>query len=199
MKYIYVDKKSEDTIILFHGTGGDESDLIFIAERINPQANIIGLRGRINEHGLNRFFKRLSPGIFDTNNLIEETKYIHGFLKELLIDRKINSENVTLLGFSNGANMIASLLFHYGKAYGKYILMHPMIPMRDFDIKEQQKNNILITAGDNDPIVTLDEAAELSNLLMMKNAEVLLKVYHYGHQISEEELRDIKLWYEKLE
>lgn len=197
MFYKFIDKSSDQTLVLLHGTGGDEHDLLFLGEQINPKANLLGLRGRINENGLNRFFKRLSPGVFDIDNLIEETKYLDKFLKAFIKVNNLNKDGISLIGFSNGANIIGSHIYHYGKVYDTYILMHPMVPINDFDIVNQNQNKILITAGDNDPLVSLEETKELSKLLIEKNANLTLKIYSYGHRLSEKEIKDTKKWYKK--
>jgi phospholipase/carboxylesterase len=197
MIHTFINKNSNDTLVLFHGTGGDEKDLLAIGEKIDSQANLLGLRGRINERGMNRFFKRLSPGVFDVENLIEETKYIYQFLINFIELHHLNKERLTFIGFSNGANMIGSMLYHYGQSFKVSILMHPMIPIKDFAVQSQANNKILITAGINDPLVSTDETKALYDILKDAGGDVELKLFHYGHQISRTEIDEIKLWYQK--
>jgi len=197
MQYKYIDKKSDQTLVLLHGTGGNESDLLFLGELIDPKANLLGLRGRINEHGMNRFFKRLRPGVFDIDNLVEETKYLNKFIKAFAKVNQLDSSKMTLIGFSNGANIIGSHIYHYGNEHQAYVMMHPMIPIEDFDIVDQNNNHIMITAGNNDPMVPLEQAEKLRDLLNDKGANVHFKVYGHGHQLSDAEIKDIKKWVKK--
>ncbi|QWC00323.1 alpha/beta hydrolase [Mycoplasmatota bacterium] len=198
IEYKYVNKSSENTLVLLHGTGGDENDLMFLGDNIDQSANLLGLRGRINENGLNRFFKRIRPGVFDEQNLIEETKYLHKFLQAFAKVNQLDTKKMVLLGYSNGANIIASVIYHFGKFYRGHILLHAMIPLKDFEVVEQKGNQVFISAGKNDAIVPLDEAKKLSTVLMDKNANVTLKIYAFGHNLSEKEIRDVKSWYKKL-
>ncbi|MFW6273154.1 MAG: alpha/beta hydrolase [bacterium] len=198
IEYNFVRKNNQRTLVLLHGTGGDENDLMFLGENIDQSANLLGLRGRINENGLNRFFKRLKPGVLDTENLIEETKYLHKFLQAFAKVNDLDKEEMVLLGYSNGANIIGSLIYHFGKYYKAHILLHPMVPIKDFDIVRQDHNKIFISAGENDPIVPMVEAKELYERLKDKNADVTFNVYKYGHSLSDLEIKDIKKWYKKI-
>jgi len=197
MEYKYINKNSNQTIVLLHGTGGNELDLIFLGETIDPKANLLGLRGRINEHGMNRFFKRIRPGVLDIDSLVEETNYLHKFLQAFAKVNNLDTNQMVLLGFSNGANIIASLIYHFGKFYKAHILLHPMVPLRDFDLVNQDQNLVFISAGENDSMVPMDEALELVNVLKEKQANVVFKIYPYGHNLSEKEIKDIIKYYKK--
>jgi len=198
IEYSFTNKNSDRTLVLLHGTGGDENDLMFLGENIDKSANLLGLRGRINENGLNRFFKRLKPGVLDEDNLIEETKYLHKYLQAFAKVNQIDVSEMVLLGYSNGANIIASLIYHFGKFYKAQILLHPMIPYKDFEIIKQEYNKIFISAGENDSIVPMEQAKELANLLENKNADVSFNVYKFGHRLSDKEIKDMKKWYKKI-
>jgi phospholipase/carboxylesterase len=198
IEYNFINKNSSRTLVLLHGTGGDENDLMFLGENIDKLVNLLGLRGRINENGMNRFFKRLQPGVFDTENLVEETKYLHKFLQAFAKVNTLKTEEMVLLGYSNGANIIASLIYHFGQFYKAHILLHPMVPIKDFDIVDQTNNKIFISAGENDPIVPMKEAKELYGLLKDKNADVIFNVYKYGHNLSDKEIQDIKKFCKKI-
>jgi len=198
MQYRLINKDAAQTIILLHGTGGDENDLIFLGELIDSKANILGLRGRVNEHGMNRFFKRIRPGVFDEESLIKETKYLHTYIKNFANINHFDLDKITLIGFSNGANILASLIYHFGKQYRAFALLHPMIPLKDFSVVEQDQNPIFISAGMNDPIVDYDEVKMLKNVLTNHGAIVDFHTYKYGHSLSEKEIQDIKSWYHNI-
>jgi phospholipase/carboxylesterase len=198
MIYKFIEKSKDKLLIVLHGTGGDETSMIPVAEYIDEKSSVLSIRGNINENGMFRYFKRIHPGVFDVENLKIETENLKMFIDNFLDKNGFNPQNISILGYSNGANILGSLIYHYGKMFGKSILMHPMIPIKDYPIVDQQSQKILITAGDNDPLVKIDETKELGELLKSNNSDLTLKIYSYGHSVSDEELLDIKNWYNLL-
>lgn len=199
MEYKYIDKSKSKLFIVLHGTGGNENSFIPLANFIDPETSILGLRGNVNESGLNRFFKRLRPGVFDIENLMEETKKLKTFIDSFIEEKGYKPQNIYLLGYSNGANILASLLYHFGKAYGPIALMHPMIPLRNFKLANQNNQKIIITSGLNDPMVSVNETDELVKILVENGADVTHKVYKFEHDISDAEIIDVKSWFNKQE
>lgn len=196
LEHVIIEKDINKVLVLFHGTGGNENDLLNLGESIDKNATLIGLRGNVIEGSLNRFFKRKAPGVFDVDNLKEETTHVYETLQTLTKQHQFNMSNVTLIGYSNGANMIGSLLFHYGDFVQSAILMHPMVPLKDFKVPRMNDLKLLITAGRNDPICDQKEATSLNTIFQKANASVSLNWYSYGHRISSKELIDIQDWYQ---
>lgn len=132
MKHIF--QKGTDreapVLLLLHGTGGTENDLIPLAELISPGSSVLSVRGNVLENGMPRFFRRLSEGIFDEEDLIFRTKELNDFLDQAAADYGFDRKQVVAVGYSNGANIAASLLFHYSDALRGAILHHPMVPRR---------------------------------------------------------------------
>lgn len=188
-KYI---KKNDELIVLLHGTGGNEEDLLYLKDIINPNASVLSLRGNINENGQNRFFKRLKPGVYDEENLIYQTNYIYDFIKTFSFNK------ITALGYSNGANLLMSILLHYNNPFNNVILLHPVIPIRVNKINDLSKVNVLVTEGENDKLTNLKEIEELKYILLERNANLSIYINKYGHRISEEELKVIKDYYDNL-
>jgi len=121
---------SKPTLLLLHGTGGTEHDLLPIAEIIDPNASVLSVRGNVSENGMPRFFKRLAEGVFDEKDLIFRTKELYDFLDEAAEKYALDRANMYAIGYSNGANIAASLLFHYKDVLKGAILHHPMVPRR---------------------------------------------------------------------
>lgn len=182
-------------MILFHGTGGDENSLIPLAEALDNESSILGIRGNVNENGLNRFFKRIRPGVFNQESLIKETENLKFFLNDFLTKNNFSVENINLIGYSNGANILASLMLIYGKSAKTTILLHPMVPFRDREYAHLEKQKILMTSGKNDPIVSFEESQELNSIFLNKGADIDFYVYSEGHGVSNKEIEDIIKWY----
>jgi len=183
------------TLLLLHGTGGNESDLLPLAEVIDPEASVLSVRGNVLENGMPRFFRRLSEGVFDEEDLIFRTKELYDFLDEASKKYNFDRRNVLAIGYSNGANIAASLLFHYKDALKGAILHHPMVPRREVTIPDLSESSILITAGTNDPICPPTETEELKTLL--ENAGAILDVHwgNDGHRLTTMEAHRAAKWY----
>lgn len=193
----YIESKGLDThplFLLFHGTGGDEYDLLGLMALLNDQAGYLSFRGEVNEHGLLRFFKRIRPGVFDEEDLIERTGRYIDQLQNLLEEKKTPDQPVVALGYSNGANFIGSLLYHNEKRIQKAVLLHPMVPYQKIKPSDLNGTDVFIGAGSNDPICPYDEALQLKAELENAGASVTLFTTHNGHTITDEELQAAKAW-----
>ncbi|PKR78791.1 carboxylesterase [Halalkalibacillus sediminis] len=191
-------KEGKPTFLLLHGTGGTEKDLLPLAEMIDPDAHVLSVRGNVSENGMPRFFKRLREGVFDEEDLIERTEELKDFLDEKSQEYGFDRNNVIAIGYSNGANIAGSLLFHYEKVLKAAILHHPMVPRRGIDLPEQHETPVFIAAGENDPICSPQESKDLKDLLEQSGAKVELFWDNQGHQLTKNEVDEAKRWYEKL-
>lgn len=198
MKHLFI--KGENpakTLVLFHGTGGNEEDLIPLARIIDPSANVLSLRGSVTENGMNRFFRRLSEGIFDEADIRTRALEITEFLDDAIRAYALNREELIALGYSNGANIIAAIHYLHGRTFKKSILFHPMVPLQADPVIDLQGLDIFIGAGENDPIVPIKNTRKLEDTLTEKGATVALKTYQKGHSLTLDEVNDAKMWYEK--
>src|SRR4051794_13959879 len=154
MKHIFQKGKdpSKPTLLLLHGTGGNELDLLPLAGKIDEEASFLSVRGNVLENGMPRFFRRLAEGIFDEEDLIFRTKELYEFLEDAAKKYEFDRNNVITIGYSNGANIAASLLFHYQDALKGAILHHPMVPLRGISLPDLSGTSVFIGAGTNDPI-----------------------------------------------
>jgi len=200
MKHIFNKGKdsTKPTLLLLHGTGGNELDLLPLAGRIDDEANILSVRGNVLENGMPRFFRRLAEGVFDEEDLIFRTKELNEFLDEAAEKYDFNRDNIIAIGYSNGANIAASLLFHYQNALKGAILHHPMVPRKGIDLPDLSGKSVFIAAGTNDPICSPMESAELQSLLEKANANVELHWEERGHQLTAQEVEAAAKWYRKV-
>lgn len=195
MQHIYEAGQSQTTFLLLHGTGGNEQSLLQLAQLIDPTANVLSVRGNVLEQGMPRFFRRLAEGVFDFEDLALRTKELHEFIGEASERYHFDREHVVALGYSNGANIAANLLFTYENSVKGAILHHPMVPRRDATIPNLEGTAVFIAAGMNDPMCTKAESEELTELLTAAGATVETAWYHYGHQLTMDEVNDAKAWF----
>ncbi|MEH7883717.1 alpha/beta hydrolase [Bacillus sp. JJ1609] len=200
MKHIF-NKGTNDnkpTLLLLHGTGGNELDLLPLAGRIDDEASVLSVRGNVLENGMPRFFRRLAEGVFDIEDLIFRTKELNDFLDEAAVKYEFDRNNVIAVGYSNGANIAASLMFHYQNALKGAILHHPMVPRRGIELPDLSEKSVFIAAGTNDPICPPIESEELQSLLEKANAKVELHWENRGHQLTLQEVEAAAQWYRGL-
>ena len=136
MRHIF--QQGSDTnapvLLLLHGTGGNERDLLPLAQIISPFSSVLSVRGNVLENGMPRFFRRLAEGVFDEEDLIFRTKELNDFLDQAAAEHQFDRSNIVAVGYSNGANIAGSLLFHYKDALRGAILHHPMVPRRGIEL-----------------------------------------------------------------
>lgn len=195
---------SSPILLLLHGTGGTERDLIPLAQRIDPGASYLSVRGNVLENGMPRFFRRLAEGVFDLEDLVFRTHELNDFLLNASEEYQFDRSRVIAIGYSNGANIAASLMFHIPDAFMGAILHHPMVPIRGVALPDLSGTPVFIGAGQNDPICSVQETEELSGLLSGAGADVLLHWEQQGHQLTGSEVNEARAWYyekftEKLE
>lgn len=197
MKHLFQKGNDLDhtTLLLLHGTGGTEQDLLPLAQTIDPDANILSVRGNVLENGMPRFFRRLAEGVFDEEDLVFRTNELYEFLDEATGKYGFDREQLLAIGYSNGANIAASLLFHYQDALKGAVLHHPMIPRRGIELPDLSGTPVFIGAGKNDPLCSAKETVELQTLLEQANANVHLHWENNGHQLTGTEVDAAREWY----
>lgn len=199
MKHLF--KQGDSTkpvLLLLHGTGGTENDLLPIANTIDPDASVLSVRGNVSENGMNRFFKRLAEGVFDEDDLKKQTHNLYVFLDQAASEYAFDRSNIVAIGYSNGANIAGSLLFHYHDALKAAILHHPMVPRRGIKLPNLEGTKVFIGAGHNDPLCSEAESKELATTLEVNGANVHLHWENQGHQLSFSEVEAAKSWYYQL-
>jgi len=184
-------------LLLLHGTGGNEQSLLSLAKIVDAEASVLSVRGNVREQGMPRFFKRLSEGVFDEEDLVFRTKELNSFLDEAAAKYDFNRGKIVAIGYSNGANIAASLLYHFGDALSGAILHHPMVPLRGISLPDLSGKLVFITAGTNDPISPKREAEELQESLAAANAAVDVHWENHGHRLTGSEVEAARHWYQK--
>lgn len=171
---------------LFHGTGGDETQMIGLGRMLAPGARLVAPRGDVSEMGALRFFRRTAEGVYDMDDLARATAKMTGFVRAHVEAAK--PPMVMALGYSNGANILASTLFAAPELFDAVVLMHPLIPFRPNITGRLSGRRILMTAGARDPICPPELTARLEAWLKDAGAELSVHRHAGGHEIRPEEI-----------
>ncbi|ETA79149.1 alpha/beta hydrolase [Youngiibacter fragilis] len=194
---IHYFKKAEEgkkTFLLLHGTGGDEMDLVPLANMVDKGNGILSIRGAVSENGMNRFFRRIAEGIFDEDDIRQRAGEISDFILEASEKYGFNPNDLIALGYSNGANMIAAMLLLKGGIFRQAILHHPMVPLSQVGDINLEGTSVFIGAGTNDPIVTGENSQRLYELLKGNGADAVISWFDKGHSLTKEEVLASREW-----
>ena len=189
MTYHYAEvaaPKGAPLLFLLHGTGGDETDLVDLGQQLMPSAHLISPRGDVLEGGAPRFFKRLGMGVYDMADLARATAKLVDFMREQIAI--LRPPSVAALGYSNGANILASVLFEAPELIDKAVLMHPLIPFAPQPQSGLKDRQVLITAGRRDPIAPAEMTQGLAAYFAAQGAKASIAWHDGGHEIRPAEL-----------
>jgi predicted esterase len=187
--------KAELTLLLLHGTGGNEDDLLPLGRELDLNAGLISPRGKILEAGrIPRFFRRLAEGIFDIEDLKFRTHELARFVEKASRVYGFDARKVIAVGYSNGANIAASLLLLTPQTLSGAILFRAMVPIVPDNLPDLSDKRIFMSSGLRDPIATRQEAEQLSGLLKQAGAVVVLQWQDSGHELTQEDIEAAKEW-----
>jgi phospholipase/carboxylesterase len=189
-------KEAKLTLLLLHGTGGNEDDLIPLGKELAPNASILSVRGKVLENGMPRFFRRLEEGVFDMEDLKIRTDELAEFTVKSSSAYMLDPERVIAVGYSNGANIAASLLLRRPEVLAGAILFRAMVPFVPTVMPDLSKKSIILLEGLYDPIVTKAEAESLLELFTKTQSCVALKWQNSGHNLTQEDIVAAKKWLE---
>jgi phospholipase/carboxylesterase len=182
------------TVLLLHGTGGDEHDLLPLGDLLAPGANVVSPRGNVLERGMPRFFRRLAEGVFDTEDVIRRAGELAEFVGAQTRERGLDATRVWAVGFSNGANIAAAvMLLHPGVLAGG-VLLAPMIPLEPNPRPSLAGTAVFLGAGRADPIAPAAQPQGLADLLAACGAEVTLDWHPGGHQLAPSTVQAARAW-----
>lgn len=177
-------------LFTFHGTGGDENQFASLARDLAPDATIISPRGDVSEYGAARFFRRTGEGVYDMADLARATEKMVRFAATNV--EKYKPSQVLGLGYSNGANILASVVFARPDLFDAVALMHPLIPFEPDVVGNLDGRRVLITAGRRDPICPPELTARLDAWLRGKGADVTLVWHEGGHEVRPTEIEAVR-------
>lgn len=192
--YRLVPGEGKETLLLLHGTGGDESDLLPLGRAVSPGAQLLGVRGRVLENGMPRFFRRLSEGVFDEEDLKARTIELAAFVRRATSRHGIDGASIDALGYSNGANIAASLLLLQPGLLRRGVLLRAMLPLQPETLPDLRGTRVLIAAGRQDAMIPQDGTLALERVLRDSGADVTVRWAQGGHGLLSDELPAVKDW-----
>jgi phospholipase/carboxylesterase len=196
--HTFVPGRSARTMLLLHGTGGNETNLIPLGRELDPDANLLSPRGKVLENGMPRFFRRLAEGIFDEEDLIRRTHELADFIEKASAKYRLDRQNLFAVGYSNGANIAGSVLLLRPQTLAGAILLRPMVPIVPEPLPDLRGVPVLVVSGLNDPIVPADEAHQLVYLFRKAGAEVSEVLEKAGHGLTEATAEIVRRWLENV-
>jgi phospholipase/carboxylesterase len=190
----FVSGSSSRTLLLLHGTGGNERDLIPFGRELDPHAGLLSPRGKVLENGMPRFFRRISEGVFDLEDLKTRTNELADFVAAAAQHYGFNADKLVAVGYSNGANIAASTLLLRPELLSAAVLFRAMVPL----LPETQPNlssvRVFIGEGTFDPIVPASEAKQLTELLRDAGADVTIRFFQASHALTHDDIEAAREW-----
>lgn len=185
---------SNRTLLLLHGTGGNERDLIPLGRELDPNASLLSPRGKILENGMPRFFRRLAEGVFDVEDLKQRTNELADFVGRATQHYKLAADQLFAVGYSNGANIAASVLLLRPEILRAAILFRAMVPLVPEKLPNLSSVRVWIGAGDQDPIIPASDTQRLVELFRRAGADVTIRFLEGGHELTRDDVDAAREW-----
>jgi len=193
----FVPGKSKRTLLLLHGTGGNERDLIPLGHELDPDASLLSPRGKSLENGMPRFFRRLAEGVFDLEDLQKRTHELADFVVGASQHYKFAIKQTIAVGYSNGANIAASMLLLRPKILSAAVLFRAMVPLIPETKPDLRPVRVWIGAGSRDPIIPASSTKDLVELLRVAGADVTIRFFQSGHELTRDDVDLAREWLTK--
>ena len=187
--------QSQRTLLLLHGTGGNEHDLIDLGHSIDPEAALLSPRGKVLENGAPRFFRRLAEGVFDEADVLRRANELARFVQSACNAYKIDPNRLVAVGYSNGANIAAAMILLGVANFRSAILLRPMVPLSKLEQEpELNGNKALLSAGKFDPIARIPIVEALAELFRRLGVSVTTQIRESGHELTMADVMAAREW-----
>jgi phospholipase/carboxylesterase len=191
-RFIPATQPGKPPLLLLHGTGGDENDLIPLAAQLSPGSALLSPRGKVTENGMPRFFRRLAEGVFDLADLKVHTAELADFIAAA---RKIYDIDAPVaVGFSNGANIAAALLLTRPQVLHGAVLLRAMLPFEPEPLPDLAGKPVLLLSGSSDTMISAAGRERLAAVLQAAGADLVYKVLPTGHNLTQNDLNLAAQW-----
>jgi phospholipase/carboxylesterase len=193
-RYLPGEDESGPTLLLLHGTGGNEEDLVALGETLAPNAAFLSPRGKVSEYGAPRFFRRLPEGVFDHEDLLFRTHELAEFVEAASEEYGFDPSKVVAVGYSNGANVAASTILLHPGLLQAAVLFRAMVPFEPDPAPDLSGMPVFLAAGRMDRMIPPDNTQRLADILLEAGADVDLRWRDTGHPLTYEEVGEAKGW-----
>jgi predicted esterase len=193
-RYLPGEEESSPTLLLLHGTGGNEEDLIPLGQELAPGAAFLSPRGKVSEYGAPRFFRRLAEGVFDQEDLLLRTHELAEFVEVASAEYGIDRSKLVAVGYSNGANVAASTILLHPGLLKAAVLFRAMVPFEPDLTPDLSGMPVFLAAGRMDRMIPPDNTQRLADILDEAGADVDLRWRDTGHPLTYEEVGEAKEW-----
>jgi predicted esterase len=193
-EYLYERHKGPRTLLLLHGTGGNERDMLELGEQLDPDAHMLSIRGNVSENGMSRYFKRLSEGVLDREDLGKRSAEIAAFIRAAAQEHDIDLSETVGIGFSNGANMLLHLVCSQPKLLKAAMLLRPISAALPDSTGQLDRLDIFIGAGESDPTVPPGDSKRLESVLRAAGGTSALRVTPNAHGLGADDLTLAREW-----
>lgn len=191
-RFVRATEPGKPPLLLLHGTGGDENDLIPLGQALSPGSALLSPRGKVSENGMPRFFRRLAEGVFDLEDLKHRTAELAEFVKVARAEFGIHAP--VAVGFSNGANIAASLLLSQPDVLAGAVLLRAMLPFEPATLPNLTGKPVLLLSGANDPMMPVASHERLADILKTAGAKLVYKTLPAGHNLTQNDLTIATHW-----
>jgi predicted esterase len=188
------DHSVDTTLLLLHGTGGNENDLLQLGQTLAPGAALLSPRGKVLENGMPRFFRRLAEGVFDLDDLRLNTHALADFVESAAVHYGLDAGRIVAVGYSNGANIAASTLLLRPRVLSGAVLLRAMLPLEPEVVPDLMGVPVLLASGRYDTLVPHSSIERLAALLQQTGADVTLRWQEAGHGLEQEEIVAAQQW-----
>ena len=192
--YRFIPGTGDRTLLLLHGTGGNENDLLPLGRAIDDDAALLSPRGKVLENGAPRFFRRLAEGVFDEKDVVARAHELANFVSATAKKHGFDQNTVVAIGYSNGANIASAMMLLGLSKFRRAILFRPMVPLSRAPDTSLENCTILMCGGRFDPIATPDQVSAVADLLRERNAEVEVRIQASGHELTDADVGAARDW-----
>jgi phospholipase/carboxylesterase len=192
--YRFIPGTRDRTLLLLHGTGGNENDLLPLGRGIDPNASLLSPRGKVLENGAPRFFRRLAEGVFDEKDVVARAHELANFVSATAKKHGFDQNTLVAIGYSNGANIASAMMLLGVMKFRGAILFRPMVPLSHPPDAPLENCAVLICGGRFDPIATPDQVSALAELLRDRRAEVEVRIQESAHELTDADVEAARDW-----
>ena len=192
--YQYLPGRRAETLLVLHGTGGNETDLLSIGKAVLPGAGLLSPRGRVLENGMPRFFRRFAEGVFDEEDVKARAAELGEFVIEKAREHGFDAERVMAMGYSNGANIAAAMLLTGAARFPRAVLVRAMTPLQPEALPDLAGTEVLLATGLYDPMATAEQTRRLRDLLESAGAKVAEHAARSGHEMTQGDIEAATRW-----